>query len=236
MRHQVKGRKLGRTTPHRKATLKALSVALIDNKRIQTTLPKAKELRSYLEPIITKAKNDTTHNRRQAFAALQDKYAVTELFENIAAAVGDRPGGYTRVLKIGKRQGDAADMAVIELVDYNDVKPEKRDSKKKRTRRAGKSAKVQDDAPASTEVLKDESDVKSKSEEAEKPKVEKAKAEEVEADASTEKAVKEKQEEEKVASETAETESTPETAAEDTTEEKEAKKDTSESEEEKGDK
>jgi large subunit ribosomal protein L17 len=232
MRHQVKGRKLGRTTPHRKATLKALSVALIDNKRIQTTLPKAKELRSYLEPIITKAKNDTTHNRRQAFAALQDKYAVTELFENIAPAVGDRPGGYTRVLKIGKRQGDAADMAVMELVDFNDEKPEKRESKKKRTRRAGKSIKTEDDAPVVTEAQKDEPDEKSKSIEAEKPKVEEAMAEEVLADAATENTVEEKQEEKEVKSATAETESTPV----DTTDEKEAKKDASESEEKKSDK
>ena len=236
MRHQVKGRKLGRTTPHRKATLKALSVALIENKRIQTTLPKAKELRSYLEPIITKAKNDTTHNRRQAFAALQDKYAVTELFDNIAPAVGDRPGGYTRVLKIGKRQGDAADMAVMELVDFNDVKPEKRESKKKRTRRAGKSTKAEGDAPATTKAVKDEPDVKSKSTEAEKPEVEKAKAEEVKADATAETAVEEKKEKKKVKSEKDETDSTPETASEDTSGEDEAKNDASESEEKKSDK
>lgn len=141
MRHQVKGRKLGRTTPHRKATLQALSVALIKEQRIQTTLPKAKELRTFIEPIITKAKEDTTHNRRQVFSKLRDKYAVTELFDNVIPAVGDRPGGYTRVLKLGNRLGDSAQMAVIELVDFNDVKPETVEKKKKRTRRAGKSNK-----------------------------------------------------------------------------------------------
>ena len=141
MRHQVKGRKLGRTTPHRKATMQALSVALIKEKRIKTTLPKAKELRTFVEPIITKAKNDTTHNRRQAFSSLRDKSAVTELFDIVAPEVGDRPGGYTRVLKLGTRLGDNAQMAVIELVDFNDVKPEKKETKKKRTRRAGRSNK-----------------------------------------------------------------------------------------------
>lgn len=141
MRHQVKGRKLGRSTPHRKATLQALAVALIKEQRIQTTLAKAKELRTYVEPIITKAKEDTTHNRRQVFSKLRDKYAVTELFENIIPEVGDRPGGYTRVLKLGRRLGDSAQLAVIELVDFNDVKPEKAEKKQKRTRRAGKSNK-----------------------------------------------------------------------------------------------
>ncbi len=141
MRHQVKGRKLGRTTPHRKATLQALSCALIKERRIKTTLAKAKELRTYVEPLITTAKVDSTHNRRKVFAALQDKYAVTEIFEEVGPAALDRPGGYTRVLKLGFRLGDAAEMAVIELVDFNDVQPEKKEEKKKRTRRAGKSNK-----------------------------------------------------------------------------------------------
>ena len=141
MRHLVKGRKLGRTPSHRKATLSALSVALIKEHRIVTTVPKAKELRTYVEPLITKAKEDTTHNRRQVFSKLKDKAAVSHLFEEIAQEAMDRPGGYTRVIKIGYRSGDNAHMAVIELVDYNDIKPE--DSKKtKRTRRAGKSKKT----------------------------------------------------------------------------------------------
>ncbi len=145
MRHQVKGRKLGRTTPHRKATLQALSVALIKEKRIKTTLAKAKELKRFVEPIITKAKEDTTHNRRQVFASLQDKYAVTELYDTVMPEVGDRPGGYLRVVKIGNRLGDAAPMAVVELVDFNDVKPDQKETKKKRTRRAGKSTKSSDE-------------------------------------------------------------------------------------------
>lgn len=142
MRHQVKGRKLNRSTPHRKATMQALCVALIHEQRIQTTLAKAKELRRFIEPLITKAKNDTSHNRRRVFSFLQDKHAVTELFEEVGPAAQDRPGGYTRVLKLGNRYGDAAEMAVIELVDFNDVKPETKDTKKKRTRRAGKSKKT----------------------------------------------------------------------------------------------
>lgn len=140
MRHKVKGRKLGRTASHRKATLRALAVALIQERRIKTTTPKAKELRRFVEPLITRAKTDTTHNRRLVFSRLQDKYAVTELFEEVGPAAADRPGGYTRVLKLGFRQGDTAEVSVIELVDFNDVKPEKQGGKKKRTRRAGKSS------------------------------------------------------------------------------------------------
>lgn len=139
MRHLVKGRKLGRTTSHRAATLSALSVALIKEHRIVTTLPKAKELRTFIEPLITKAKEDTSHNRRQVFSKLKDKQAVSHLFGEISDKVGDRPGGYTRVVKMGSRAGDSADMAVIELVDYNDIKPEDT-TKTKRTRRAGKSS------------------------------------------------------------------------------------------------
>lgn len=139
MRHKVKGRKLGRTKSHRAATLRALSVALIKEHRIVTTLPKAKELRTFVEPLITRAKEDTSHNRRQVFSKLNDKEAVSSLFDEIAKRVGDRPGGYTRVIKMGSRSGDAADMAVIELVDYNDIKPE--DSRKKKgTRRSGQSS------------------------------------------------------------------------------------------------
>lgn len=171
MRHKVKGRKLGRSTPHRKATMRALASALIKEHRIKTTLAKAKELRTFVEPVITKAKNDTTHNRRQVFAALQDKVAVTELFDIVAPEVGDRPGGYTRVLKLGHRLGDAADMALIELVDFNDEKPEKREAKKKRTRRAGRSNKP---TTAETEVAE-----KAKKEEAEEEVKVEAKVEEV---------------------------------------------------------
>lgn len=143
MRHLVKGRKLGRTKSHRAATLSALSVALIKEHRIVTTEPKAKELRTFVEPLITKAKEDTSHNRRQVFSKLKDKQAVSHLFGEISDKVGDRPGGYTRVIKIGNRAGDSAKMAVIELVDYNDIKPED-STKGKRTRRAGKSTTSSD--------------------------------------------------------------------------------------------
>lgn len=154
MRHRVKGRKLGRTTPHRKATLRALSSALIREHRIETTVAKAKELRTFVEPLITRAKVDSTHNRRQVYSYLQDKVAVTELFETVGPAAVDRPGGYTRVLKLGFRVGDAAEMAVIELVDFNDVQPEGKDSKKKKTRRAGKSVKS-DEANAAPKSKKE---------------------------------------------------------------------------------
>lgn len=141
MRHLVKGRKLGRTASHRKATLSSLSVALIKEHRIVTTVPKAKELRTFVEPLITRAKKDTSHNRRQVFSKLNNKAAVSHLFDEVAQKAKDRPGGYTRVVKLGYRSGDGAEMAVIELVDYNDIKPE--DSQQKsRTRRSGKSTKT----------------------------------------------------------------------------------------------
>lgn len=139
MRHLVKGKKLGRTKSHRAATLSALSSALIKEHRIVTTLAKAKELRTYVEPLITKAKEDTSHNRRQVFSKLNDKQAVSALFEEVAPKAMDRPGGYTRVVKMGVRPGDGAKTAVIELVDYNDIKPED-STKSKRTRRSGKSS------------------------------------------------------------------------------------------------
>lgn len=141
MRHLKKGRKLGRTASHRKATLAALSNALIKEHRIVTTVPKAKELRTFVEPLITKAKTDNSHKRQQVFSKLNDKEAVTHLFDEVAQKAMDRPGGYTRVVKLGYRSGDDAQMAVIELVDYNDIQPED-SQKRKRTRRAGKSKKT----------------------------------------------------------------------------------------------
>lgn len=123
MRHRKKGKKLGRTSPHRKRTLQSLSNALIENKRITTTVAKAKALRPFVEPLITRAKEDTEHNRRQVFRHLQNKEMVSELFGEVAERVGNRPGGYTRVIQLGQRSGDGAELALIELVDYNDVKP-----------------------------------------------------------------------------------------------------------------
>jgi len=123
MRHRKKGKKLGRTSPHRKRTLQALSNALIENKRITTTVAKAKALRPFVEPLITRAKDDTEHNRRQVFRHLQNKESVSMLFDEVAERVGDRPGGYTRIIQLGQRSGDGAELALVELVDYNDVKP-----------------------------------------------------------------------------------------------------------------
>lgn len=178
MRHLVKGKKLSRTTSHRKATLSSLATALIQEHRIVTTVPKAKELRRYVEPLITKAKEDTTHNRRQVFSKLNNKKAVSQLFEEVAKKAMDRPGGYTRVVKAGFRQGDGAEMAVIELVDYNDIKPDR--GKKKKTRRAGKSNK-----PTSSE---------SKSKKKDTGKEAGEKQEEVKADAAEEQEESEKSE------------------------------------------
>ena len=146
MRHQKKRHKLGRARAHRKATLAALSTALIEHKRITTTVTRAKALRVYVEPLINRAKEDSTHNRREVFRRLQSKQAVTELFSEVATKIGDRPGGFTRVVKLGRRAGDAAEMAVIELVDYNDVKPEGASTGKKKTRRSRRSKSS--DAPA----------------------------------------------------------------------------------------
>ncbi len=139
MRHRVKLNHLGRKTAHRKALLSHLACDLIRHKRIITTLAKAKALRVYVEPLITKSKTNTTHQRRIVFSYLQDKEAVTELFSDISAKIGSRPGGYTRIIKLGARLGDAAEMAMIELVDYNEIySSEPADAgKKKRTRRGG---------------------------------------------------------------------------------------------------
>lgn len=135
MRHLVKGSKISRTASHRKATLQAMSVALIKEHRIKTTLAKAKALRPFVEPIITRAKEDTSHNRRKVFSKLNDKEAVALLFDEVAVKAKNRPGGYTRIIKMGTRPGDGAEMAVMELVDYNDIKPEDKQSKS-RTRRS----------------------------------------------------------------------------------------------------
>lgn len=150
MRHAKKFNHLGRKTAHRKALLMNMANSLIEHKRIFTTLAKAKALRGFVEPLVTKSKENTTHNRRTVFSYLKNKYAVTELFDTVATAVGDRPGGYTRVIKTGFRQGDAADMAMIELVDFNDIYTQSSDAKKtsKRSRRGGKSKAT--DAPETT--------------------------------------------------------------------------------------
>ena len=136
MRHGKKFPHLGRKTAHRKYMLANMACSLIEHKSINTTVAKAKALKLFIEPIITKSKNDSTHNRRIAFKYLRDKNAVTELFREISVKVGDRPGGYTRVIKLGNRLGDNASMALIELVDYNELysinKPERRRRRKRK--------------------------------------------------------------------------------------------------------
>ena len=138
MRHGKKVMHLGRKTAHRKSMLSNMACSLIEHKRINTTVTKAKALKQFVEPIITKAKSDTTHNRRLVFSSLRDKESVTELFRDVATKVGDRPGGYTRIIKLGNRLGDNASMAMIELVDYNETYDAGK-KKKSSTRRRKKS-------------------------------------------------------------------------------------------------
>lgn len=121
MRHGKKVNHLGRKTAHRKAMLSNMACSLIEHKRINTTVAKAKALRGFVEPLITKSKTDSTHSRRMAFRQLRSKYAVTELFRDVAPKVGNRPGGYTRIIRTGNRLGDNADMCMIELVDFNEI-------------------------------------------------------------------------------------------------------------------
>ena len=165
MRHGKKINHLSRTAPHRKAMLSNMATSLIQNKRIVTTVAKAKALRKYVEPLITKAKTDTTHSRRMVFRYLQDKESVSMLFSEVSDKVADRPGGYTRILKTGNRLGDNASMCVIELVDYNesllkDSKPKK--AKTRRSRRGKGSAEkaaVAAAAVSTDEVVEDAQEV-----------------------------------------------------------------------------
>ena len=146
MRHNKKFNHLGRTASHRNAMLANMAISLIMHKRITTTLAKAKALKMYVEPLITRSKDDTTNSRRVVFSYLQNKFAVTELFKVIAEKVADRPGGYTRIIKLGTRQGDAAQIAFIELVDF-DENMAKTAKAGKKTRRSRKSAEAVE-APA----------------------------------------------------------------------------------------
>ena len=151
MRHGKKLNHLSRQSGHRKSMLANMACSLIEHKRINTTVAKAKALKQFVEPLITKSKEDTTHNRRICFAYLRSKYAVTDLFRDVAAKVGDRPGGYTRIIKMGNRLGDNADMAMIELVDFNELyNGGKKEEKKGRTRRAKKSSSTEKTVVAET--------------------------------------------------------------------------------------
>ena len=189
MRHRVKGRKLNRSTPHRLATKRALATALLREKKIKTTLAKAKEIRVFVEPMITRAKSDTVAARRIVAKDIHDKEVVKELFSEIVPKVGDRPGGYTRVVKLGRRQGDAAEMAIIELVDYNDL-VERKKLRKPKT----EDAKVVDEVIEEAEVVETTADVE-KSEDVsevveEKPEVDEVTEVEESTEEATEKEVK----------------------------------------------
>lgn len=158
MRHRKGFNHLGRTSSHRKAMMSNMANSLLLYKRINTTVAKAKELRSFVEPLITRAKNDTTHNRRMVFRVLNSKIAVNELFREVIVKVGERPGGYTRILKTGNRLGDNAEMCLIELVDYNEnlLTAKEEAPKKRRSRRGKKKADegVQDAVPETAEEVK----------------------------------------------------------------------------------
>ncbi|WP_343636961.1 50S ribosomal protein L17 [Fluviicola sp.] len=153
MRHGKKHNHLGRKTAHRHAMLSNMACSLIEHKRISTTIAKAKALRVYVEPILTKSKDDSTHNRRTAFSYLKSKEAVTELFRTIAPKIADRPGGYTRIIRTGYRLGDNAEMCLIELVDFNEVYTSgEKKTTTRRSRRGGSTAKKADAAPAADVV------------------------------------------------------------------------------------
>jgi large subunit ribosomal protein L17 len=155
MRHGVKLNHLGRTASHRKSLLSNLAIELIKHKRINTTIAKAKALRVYVEPLLTRAKSDSTHNRRIVFGYLQEKEAIKELFGAISEKIANRPGGYTRIIKLGRRVGDNAEIAMIELVDFNEIyggKAEDKAAPAKKTRRAGSTKKkATEDGEATTE-------------------------------------------------------------------------------------
>ena len=190
MRHGKRFNHLSRTSAHRKAMLANMASSLIIHKRIKTTLPKAKALRTYIEPLITKSKTDSTHSRRVVFSYLNDKEAVTELFREISIKVAERPGGYTRIIKIGTRLGDNAEMAFIELVDSNENLLGADDKAQKKTRRRRGSAKKQEaDAPAAdqtVETVDETEEEKIEEEKIEEGKTEEPKTEEVKEEEKTE--------------------------------------------------
>lgn len=194
MRHGKKHNHLGRKTAHRHAMLSNMACSLIEHKRISTTIAKAKALRVYVEPILTKSKDDSTHNRRTTFSYLKSKEAVTELFRTIAPKIADRPGGYTRIIRTGYRLGDNAEMCLIELVDFNEVYTSgEKKTTTRRSRRGGSTATKKADAPAA-EVVEEAAVVEETptAEVVEEVKAEEAAPEAPEADATEE----EKKEEE----------------------------------------
>lgn len=197
MRHAKKFNHLGRTAPHRKAMLANMATSLILHKRITTTVAKAKALRKYVEPLITKSKSDTTHSRRIVFSYLQDKTSAQVLFNEVAEKVAERPGGYTRIIKLGNRLGDNAEMCMIELVDFNETYQQEDTTKKTRTRRSRRSGKKsatqsESTAKASTteEATVEEEKKETKAEEASTEAKESAEVETKEAAEATDEEVK----------------------------------------------
>jgi large subunit ribosomal protein L17 len=148
MRHRVRGRKLGRTASHKAALMNAMATSLLKHKRIRTTLAKAKEARGYVETLITKARKNDVHSQRQVISKINDKEVVKELFSEIIPKIGDRPGGYTRVIKLGSRKGDAAELAILELVDYNDVINAKAEEHKEKKKSKAKDKAEKEEAAA----------------------------------------------------------------------------------------
>ncbi len=200
MRHKKSFNHLGRTSSHRKAMLANMASSLIMHKRIITTLAKAKALRGYVEPLITKAKDDTTHSRRMVFKYLTDKYAVTELFREVSAKVGDRPGGYTRIIKLENRLGDNAEMAMIELVDFNENLLKEKSTKKAKTRRRRGGKKSTSKVEATEQVAAaetPETEVKEEKKETEVKDEVVEKAEEAKEEAKEEEAKEEEKKEDK---------------------------------------
>ena len=192
MRHRVKGRKLNRTASHRLATFRALATALFREKKIKTTVAKAKSLREFAEPLISKAKNDTVTSRRLVARHIQDKEILKELFNEIIPKIGDRPGGYTRVVKLGQRQGDGAEMAIIELVDYNDVNSKPKATKAKVKEEDIEEATVVEET--TTEETSEEVIAEEKVEEVKEDAAEEVKAEETKEEVSEEKTEEKKEE------------------------------------------
>lgn len=209
MRHRKNFNHLGRKAAHRNAMLANMASSLILNKSITTTVAKAKALRMYVEPLITKSKNDTTHSRRIVFSYLQDKHSVSELFRDVAAKIGERPGGYTRILKLGKRLGDNADMCIIELVDYNEnmlaaSKPKAKATRRRRTKKTTSVAteteqKVEATETTQPEVKSESTTATEKTKEVKEEKVEtlEAKKEEIKPEVSDKKEDKTSEKEEK---------------------------------------
>ena len=197
MRHRVKGRKLSRTASHRAATLKALATQLLRHKKIRTTVAKAKETKRFVEPLITKAKQDTLAARRHVARYIEDKDILKELFSDIVEKIGDRSGGYTRVVKLGTRQGDAAEMAIIELVDYNQIaepKKKEEDKSEKPKQAEAKEEEVQDAEEIEDKEVKESAETEEVKKEEEPKTEEKAEAGEEKTEVKEEK-VEDKKEE-----------------------------------------